>query len=552
MRIGDYELVRLLGRGGMGDVWLATETRAERPVALKFIKPYLLQDPGFLTRFLNEARTLGRLDHDRIVTLFAVLEKDGHLALVLRFIDGRSLADVIDEQRVVPLAIVMACARDVVPALGSAHEKGIIHRDIKPQNILVDRSGRSFLTDFGIAVVDFADRGTVTGFSIGTPHYMSPEQIQTPREVTMQHGGYRSDIYSFGVVLFEMLTGRLPFGANTSHDDIYRIQNAHCVEAPPRLRDINPDVTPAVEEVVLRCLAKSPADRPQSCAELLQLLESAAAGTAPAARPRAERAATIVERSGAIDSGTPAAPARPSPRVAKGVPQQVPKLAWFALGAVLIAGGIGYAVLTRSSPVPDPNKKETIVDPPPKEGDGKGKTDVKPPGPGPDRGPGPGTDPKVAQAETRYKEAQAKSQQGMYCDAQQAASEAVRLSPSGGYQRLQAEMAQKCNSTQGAEMRFNEARALGQQGRACEGKAKADEAINLNPGRADFGALREQLASACGADELAKEAEALFQQGEYCAAQAKMDQAMGANSAGAQKYRPRREVMAKGCSSTVR
>ena len=132
----------------MGDVWMARDTHADRPVALKFIKPHLLDDPGFRTRFLNEARTLGRLEHDRVVTLYTVLDHDGHMALVLRFIDGESLAGRIDSRGPLPVDFVLACARDILPALGFAHERGVIHRDIKPQNILVDRQDRSFLYPF--------------------------------------------------------------------------------------------------------------------------------------------------------------------------------------------------------------------------------------------------------------------------------------------------------------------------------------------------------------------------------------------------------------------
>ncbi len=276
MEIGGYELLRLLGEGGMGEVWLARDKRADRFVALKFIKPHLLNDPGFRARFSHEAKTLGKLEHDRIVTLYAVLDEGEYLALVLRFIDGNSLADKIDAQGALALPFVLSCARDILPALGFAHENGIIHRDIKPPNILVDSRDRCFLMDFGIAVAEFAERGTMTGLAIGTPHYMSPEQIRTPREITIPLRGHRTDIYSFGVVLFEMLSGQVPFGQHSGVEDMFSIQSAHCNEPPPPLREINPTVPRAVEEVVMACLEKDPANRPQTCIELLGQLEAAA------------------------------------------------------------------------------------------------------------------------------------------------------------------------------------------------------------------------------------------------------------------------------------
>ncbi len=452
LRVGDYELVRLLGAGGMGDVWLATDTRAERPVALKFIKPHLLADPGFRTRFLNEAKTLGRLEHDRIVTLYNVVESDGHLALVLRFIDGVSLADRIDSGGALPLDVVLACARDVLPALGFAHEHGTIHRDIKSQNVLIDARGRAFLTDFGIAVGALAQRSTMTGFAIGTPHYMSPEQIQTPSALTAQKGGHRSDIYSFGIVLFEMLVGRVPFGGDSNADETFLVQHAHCTEQPPALRSINPNVPPAIEAVVLRCLAKSPDDRPQSCAELLQQLESAARPGAVA--ERAQRAATVFEGAKPPVS-VPQPPAPPLvPARQRGI---APKVAWLAIGAVVMVGGIGLALWNQAE---RPAAEETgrTVSPLP-----EGTAPAQPPGRGTVAPPPasqtqvvaptvPSAPPVDRAAEDSFRRAQALAENGRWCEAQSAINDAVKRNPANpNYRELKEEIDVGCNSTNQAQ-----------------------------------------------------------------------------------------------------
>src|ERR1017187_3357475 len=182
-RFGDYELMRKLEDGGMGEVWKAAQIHSDQLVAIKFIKPALLEDAANKTRFLNEAKTLGRLEHDRIVPLYGVAEDRGRMALILRFIDGESLARRIDRLGALPLDLAMSCARDVLAALGFAHERGIVHRDVKPHNILIDQREHFFLSDFGIAVAEFVGRDTAIGTSVGTWHYMSPEQIERPRDL---------------------------------------------------------------------------------------------------------------------------------------------------------------------------------------------------------------------------------------------------------------------------------------------------------------------------------------------------------------------------------
>jgi serine/threonine-protein kinase len=474
-RIGGYELNKLLGEGGMGEVWLAHDTFADRPVALKFIKPHLLANPGFRTRFSNEAKTLGKLEHERIVTLYAVLEEGEHLALVLRFIDGKALSDKIDEQGPLPLSFVYSCARDILPALDFAHQQGIIHRDIKPQNILVDSRDRSFLTDFGIAIAAFAERGTVTGHAIGTPHYMSPEQIRTPREVSIDTGGHRTDIYSYGVVMFEMLTGQLPFGKDSGIEDMYAIYHAHCNEAPGSPRALNPSVPEALDEIVLSCLAKDPADRPQTCLELLERLEGTVAdsgrkrtpiahlGTivepAPGTAPKQSEAPVPAGKS----SDVKAAPAKTAPARHK-----IPQAAWLGIGGLLIAGGVGYTVLTPGTkPKPAVDKpKATVTSAPPKHQSAPPhslnslttRTGIRPertlavttPPPEPKSAvPNGPTAEQIAakqEADKEYATGHSMFQAGNYCGSVAHFNEATKLYPESKYAVEQRSAADGCNS----------------------------------------------------------------------------------------------------------
>jgi eukaryotic-like serine/threonine-protein kinase len=532
-RIGGYELVRLLGRGGMGEVWLASDTRADRLVAIKFIKPGYLDDPAVRTRFLNEARTLGRLEQDRIVTLYNVVEDGTSLALVLRFIDGASLADRIDAQGALPLDFVAASARDILPALGFAHEHGIIHRDIKPQNVLVDKRGRSFLTDFGIAIGDFAERGTVTGFAVGTPHYMSPEQIQTPRSITVQDGGHRSDIYSYGVVLYEMLTGRVPFGGDSGVEEIYRVQHAHCVEPPPPLREVNSSVPPALEDLVLCCLAKKADERPQSCAELLEQFNAALEGKAEpvAVRRAAAHVATIVERprnAAPVPAERAAAAAPASAPTATARKRGIPKAAWLGAGALVIAGGISFAVFSSNQPQhvastttqqpntdspkqPEPApksllpaKKDTQPLEPPRETKTVATRPATPPilttttrQPSVDV-PGkslPATNPI---AERDYTQAADMARKGLSCQALDSVKQALQLDPSNQkYLVLQGQVASACEVITGAENYYEQADEQFKQGNYCEGKSAIDEAVRRVPNNAKYIEKQRQLAKGC-------------------------------------------------------
>ena len=263
---GQYALEREIGRGGMGIVYLARDLRLDRRVAIKTLPPHLARDPIVGERFLREARTAGRLSHQNIVPIHRADELDGHTFFVMGFVDGESLAQRIRQRgRIDPREVVRAL-RDVADALAYAHEHGVIHRDVKAENILLDgTTGRALVTDFGIARLAEAAPLTSSGQVLGTVYYLSPEQVSGNAVDA------RSDIYSLGVVGFLALSGRFPFDGQLAS----AVLIAHVTKSPPLLHTVSPDTPRELCDVIDRCLAKDPSERFQSCAELLEALASA-------------------------------------------------------------------------------------------------------------------------------------------------------------------------------------------------------------------------------------------------------------------------------------
>ena len=262
---GQYTLEREIGRGGMGIVYLAHDLRLDRRVAIKTLPPHLAKDPIVGERFLREARTAGRLSHQNIVPVHRADELDGHAFFVMGFVDGESLAQRIRrEGRLAPIDVLHQM-RDVADALSYAHQHGVIHRDIKAENILLDgATGRALVTDFGIARLAEAAPLTSSGQVLGTVYYLSPEQVAGN---TIDA---RSDIYALGVVGFLALAGRFPFDAQLAS----AVLIAHVTKSPPLLHTVSPDTPRELCDVIDRCLAKDPNDRFQNCAELLDTLAS--------------------------------------------------------------------------------------------------------------------------------------------------------------------------------------------------------------------------------------------------------------------------------------
>ena len=278
--LGTCTIQRLIGRGGMGAVYLAQQTRPRREVAVKVLLPGLLVDQAsridFLARFRREADAIAALDHVNIIPIYEYGEQEQVAYLVMPYVTGGSLHQVLEKWGVLPLSEVLPIVEQAAAALDYAHTKGIIHRDLKPANILFHSDGRVLLADFGLAKmlgVELDQHATSAltnaGTVIGTPEYFSPEQAAGKAL------DQRSDIYSLGIMLFQMLTGRVPFSGATPVATA--VQQA--LSEPPSLSQLNPIISPAIEAVVLKALAKKPEQRYESAGQLAQAFSAALTST---------------------------------------------------------------------------------------------------------------------------------------------------------------------------------------------------------------------------------------------------------------------------------
>jgi serine/threonine protein kinase/Flp pilus assembly protein TadD len=263
--VGPYRVIEQLGSGGMATVFRAYHPSLDRYVAIKVLHPAFKEDPQFFQRFKREARIVAKLEHPNIIPVYDFNEHKGEPYLVMRFVEGDTLKPKM-EGKPMSSAEVLRLMRPVCEALAYAHEQGVLHRDIKPSNIMVTKDGSVFVTDFGLARMVQAGESTLSqDMMVGTPQYISPEQAQGISDLDG-----RTDIYSLGVVLYEMLTGQVPFSADTPfatvHDHIY-------TPLPPPSK-INPHIDPAVERMLLKALAKDPNDRFATVNDLLKTLEA--------------------------------------------------------------------------------------------------------------------------------------------------------------------------------------------------------------------------------------------------------------------------------------
>ena len=268
--LGNYRILAPLGQGGMARVYKAHQENLDREVAIKVLPPWFAADRNFVERFNLEARLVARLSHPNIVTVHDASEYHGNLYIVMQLVDGGTLKQRLDQLQAMNKHMEIAEASrlftQLASALSYAHENGIIHRDVKPVNVLLDRAGRPILSDFGIAKVLAGSKAlTRQGAGVGTPEYMSPEQCQG-----VQIDG-RADIYALGVMLFEALTGRLPFLG----DNYPALAHSHIYEMPPHPNAINPMIDPAVAQVILTALRKHPSERYQRASDMAEALERA-------------------------------------------------------------------------------------------------------------------------------------------------------------------------------------------------------------------------------------------------------------------------------------
>ena len=309
-----YELESEIGRGGMSVVYRARDVRLNRPVAIKVLPPELAYDAAVRARFTREAQTSAQLSHAHIIPIYDVGERDGVAYLVMALITGGNLAEILMRQPRQPIDEVRRLLSEIADALAYAHLRGVIHRDIKPDNILVDpESGRAMVTDFGIArAIEGGTRLTLTGAALGTPTYMSPEQAVGERDLDG-----RSDLYSLGVLGYQMLTGRPPFAAGNSMALLLK----HVSERPRPIAELRPEAPKALCDAIERALKKSPEDRwPTAAAFRDALLQGSEAPswrserepvryTSPVPRSRRESSSSALRSRGAqFDSNGVALP----------------------------------------------------------------------------------------------------------------------------------------------------------------------------------------------------------------------------------------------------
>jgi serine/threonine protein kinase, bacterial len=359
---GPYRLVRLLGRGGMGEVYEAEDTRKGRVVALKLVSPQFSDDPMFRARMQREADAAGRLTEPHVVPIHDYGEINGQLYLEMRLIDGADLATVLKRNGPMSPPQAVAIMRQVASALDAAHGSGVTHRDVKPENVLISGDDFAYLVDFGIARAATDQGLTQTGMAMGTYKYMAPERF-TDNEVT-----YRSDIYSLACVLDECLTGSPPFRADT----IERLVAAHLMEPAPRPSQLRPGRIPAaMDEVIAKGMAKNPDERYRSAGELanaaLDALTAPEQHQAESILQQGRDAETMARPAAAGNGGVkwrPPAPGpvgppplRPQPRTqhpdfAPSAPERPSRRKWWILAgvaAILLVAVFGYLVRPHSS-----------------------------------------------------------------------------------------------------------------------------------------------------------------------------------------------------------
>jgi beta-lactam-binding protein with PASTA domain/tRNA A-37 threonylcarbamoyl transferase component Bud32 len=327
---GRYATVERVGQGGMAEVYRARDELLGRDVAVKVLSERFSRDRSFVERFRREAQAAANLNHPNIVSLFDYGSDDDTYFIVMEFIDGSSLSDIIRREGALMPERAAEIASDVARALDRAHAQGLVHRDIKSGNIMITRTGQTKVTDFGIARAvgrDGEQTMTQTGMVIGTAAYLSPEQAQgNPVDG-------RSDVYSLGVVLFEMLTGRTPFSGDTALSIAYK----HVREDPPRPSELNRDVSPQLDAVALKALAKNPDNRYSSAAEMSEDLQRFMHGQKVQATPILADQTAVMGRG----TGTQVLPPTDIPGAEEPSPRRA---GWYVVIALLALGLVGLLV----------------------------------------------------------------------------------------------------------------------------------------------------------------------------------------------------------------
>ncbi len=350
---GRYRIIRRLGSGGMARVFLAEDVDLHRQVAIKVLSDRYSDDATFVERFAREARAAAGLSQQNIVAIYDRGRADGSYYIAMEFLDGDTLKDVIGREGPLPPRRAIEVTLQLLAALRFAHRRDVIHRDVKPHNVMVLRDGRVKVTDFGIARAGDSDM-TEAGSIVGTAQYLSPEQARG------QEVGPESDLYSVGVVLYEMLTGRVPFAG----DSAVAVAMKHVQERPMPPRQVLPSIPPGLEQIVLRAMEKDPARRYQSADEMGIDLDRVRKGLDPASPPLPTAlpadedhhvGRTIVSSGGALPSASPRSSARPAARADRARPAwpwivALVLVAAVAAGAAYVLNGSGGGATPTTQP----------------------------------------------------------------------------------------------------------------------------------------------------------------------------------------------------------
>lgn len=343
--LGRYQLLGVLGRGGFATVYRAHDPQLDRDVALKTLLPHLAEDAGICRRFLAEARAIARLSHPGIITVFEAGEANGRPFYAMEVIEGRTLAEELAATGPLPPARALGLLRPLAAALDYLHGAGLVHRDVKPANIMLHSDGRVLLMDFGIARVLEETRYTETGASLGTPSYMSPEQV-------LGHDvGPPADVYMLAIIAYQMLAGRPPFSGATA-----QVLHAQAYEPPPALSGFAPGLPDYVYQALEVALSKDPAARPPSATHLVEQLAGNEPVPAPALNATVESSesqppvqvptvAPEPPRVAAAQSADPLASASPAPSTAQRRRLPGKLLVGAGVAAVLIAAGVGFVLV---------------------------------------------------------------------------------------------------------------------------------------------------------------------------------------------------------------
>ena len=306
-RIGNYRIAEQIGGGAMGRVWRGVDEALSRPVAVKMLRGELSEHPELIERFRIEARILARLSHPNIAMVYSLVEEEDELYLVMEYVKGETLDSYLERHGRLDLNACFALFHQALDGIQHAHEGGVVHRDIKSSNLMLDPTGQVKWIDFGIALMQGRERMTREGGLMGTPEYMAPEQVRG------EAGTIRSDVYSLGIVLYRMLTGKRPFGGTGE----YEVMRAHVETLPPRPREQGAEIDASLESVLLQALAKDPEERFPSVSAFQEALieagapEPASGGASAAASAASEITLFDVRPPEAASGATAMAPTRP-------------------------------------------------------------------------------------------------------------------------------------------------------------------------------------------------------------------------------------------------